>query len=252
MPYSAETKIVQVDPHQPNPETIAQAAQILRAGGLVAFPTETVYGLGANALSAEAVSRIFAAKERPASDPLIAHIADMDQVDQIAINIPLLTDQLAAIFWPGPLTLVLTRHPDVVPANVSAGRDTVAVRMPAHPVAKKLIIAADMPIAAPSANLFSRPSPTTAQHVLADLRGRVDLILDGGATPVGVESTVLDLTQNPPVVLRPGGVSVEALREFIPDVRHTPHYLKESDAVTAPTNRRLPASGAANRHPDRR
>ncbi len=203
MPYFANTRLLAVDPALPDAAIMRQAADVLRAGGLVAFPTETVYGLGANATDAEAVSRIFSAKQRPASDPLIVHIASPEQLDQVTRFIPDLARTLAARFWPGALTLVLQRGA-AVPSNVSAGRTTVAVRMPNHPIARALIQTADLPVAAPSANTFSRPSATSAQHVLDDLNGRVDIILDGGTTPIGVESTVLDLTVDPPVILRPG------------------------------------------------
>ena len=180
----------------------------------MAFPTETVYGLGANALDAAAVERIFAAKQRPVTDPLIVHLASVDQLTQVAVDIPPSVYRFAERFWPGPLTLILRRGPKV-PPNVSAGRDTVAVRVPAHPVAQALLVACGLPIAAPSANLFSRPSPTTAQHVLDDLDGRVDIVLDGGPTTIGVESTVVDLTQKPPVLLRPGGAPVESLLDIL-------------------------------------
>ncbi len=233
MSYRAETRVLPVDALHPDAEAIEEAAGVLRRGGLVAFPTETVYGLGANARDADAVDRIFAAKGRPASDPLIVHIASIDMLDQVTQTVPPLARELVSRFFPGPLTLVLRRHPSI-PPNVSAGRDTVAVRMPSHPVALALLRASGLPIAAPSANLFSRPSPTTAQHVLDDLRGRVDIVLDSGATTVGVESTVLDLTQEPPVVLRPGGVPVEALREWASDVVYTPRYLGSDEAASAP------------------
>jgi len=213
-----DTQILQIDAQQPDSRLIRQAAAVLRSGGLVAFPTETVYGLGANALDAAAVRRIFAAKERPANNPLIAHIASDAQLEQVALAVPDLARQLMAQFWPGPLTLVLKRAPQI-PPEVSLGRDTVALRMPAHSVAQALIAAAGVPVVAPSANRFSRPSATTAQHVLADLAGRVDLILDAGPTAIGVESTVLDLTQTPPRVLRPGGVTLDALRALIPDLQ---------------------------------
>jgi L-threonylcarbamoyladenylate synthase len=196
---------------------IAEAARIIRRGGLVAFPTETVYGLGANALDGEAAGRIFTAKGRPADDPLIVHVASSAQVGRVAETDTRWLRPLMERFWPGPLTLVLRRRP-VVPDVVTAGGDTVAVRVPAHPVAQALIRAARLPIAAPSANLFAHPSPTTAQHVLDDLGDRIDLILDGGPTEVGVESTVLDLTADPPTVLRPGGVTIERLRDLLPDV----------------------------------
>ena len=188
----------------------------MRAGGLVAFPTETVYGLGANALDEAAARRIFAAKERPADDPLIVHLASANTIGLVAASTPPLFDRLAAHFWPGPLTLVLPRGL-AVPLSVTAGGETVAVRVPAHPVARALIESSAVPIAAPSANRFGRTSPTTAAHVLEDLDGRVDLVLDGGPTEVGVESTVLDLTSDPPRVLRPGGVTVEQLRELLGD-----------------------------------
>lgn len=202
------------------PENIAEAAHLIRRGGLVAFPTETVYGLGANALDDAAVRRIFEAKERPADDPLIVHITHSAGLEQLARpSGP--WHALAARFWPGPLTLVFARTA-AVPACVTAGGDTVAVRVPAHPVARALIGAAARPIAAPSANLFSRPSPTTAEHVRHDLGDRVDLILDGGPTELGIESTVLDLTTAPPAVLRPGGVTIEQLLAVIPVIRQRP------------------------------
>ncbi len=199
-------------------EHIARAATVIRAGGLVAFPTETVYGLGADALNEDAVRRIFLAKERPADDPLIVHIVHAQQLTQLARQIPQRAWDLAEKFWPGPLTLVLPKT-DRVPAVTTGGLDTVAVRMPSHPVAKRLIELSGVPIAAPSANRFGRPSPTTAQHVWEDLAGRIELILDGGPTPIGVESTVLDLTQDPPMVLRPGGITLEELRAVLGDVR---------------------------------
>jgi L-threonylcarbamoyladenylate synthase len=188
---------------------IAAAAAILRAGGLVAFPTETVYGLGAHALDLAAVRRIFEAKQRPADDPLIVHVASLDQVPEIAEVNPF-AEQLAARFWPGPLTLVLPKR-DGVPPEVTAGLASVAVRVPAHPVAQALLHACGLPIAAPSANLFGRPSPTRAEHVIADLDGRIDAVLDGGPTDVGVESTIVDLTTEPPRLLRAGGLSLEAI-----------------------------------------
>jgi L-threonylcarbamoyladenylate synthase len=184
----------------------------------VAFPTETVYGLGAHALDPAAVQRIFEAKGRPASDPLIVHVATFDQLHGLVAWVPARAEALAERFWPGPLTLVLPRS-DEVPDLVTAGLETVAIRVPSHPVARALLESARMPVAAPSANLFSRPSPTRASHVLADLGGRIDMVLDGGPTEVGVESTVLDLSHDPPTILRPGAVSLEALREILPDVR---------------------------------
>lgn len=233
------TRVLQVDPLHPAAAAIAAAAEVIAAGRLVAFPTETVYGLGANALDPAAVDRIFAAKQRPHTDPLIVHIADLAELPEVAADttadLPDIVAHLAAAFWPGPLTLVLPRGPRVAP-NVAAGRATVAVRIPSHPVALALLRACGLPIAAPSANLFSRPSPTTAQHVLEDLAGRVDLILDGGPTTIGLESTVVDLTVDPPRLLRAGGVPVEALRAIIPALRvpAAPAVQRVEEAAAAP------------------
>ena len=213
-----DTEVVTVDAIHPEIAKIERAAALIRAGEVVVFPTETVYGLGADALQPGAVERIFAAKGRPFSDPLIVHIADEGTLDELASEIPAQVHQLARAFWPGPLTLILPRRP-LVPALVTAGLQTVAVRMPRHPVALALIRAAGTPIAAPSANRFMHVSPTTAQHALADLQGRVPLILDSGPCEVGVESTVLDLCAMVPTILRPGGVSLEELRAVLPDVR---------------------------------
>jgi L-threonylcarbamoyladenylate synthase len=227
-----QTIVIPVDPERPAPDAIARAAAVLLRGGLVAFPTETVYGLGANALDAAAVAKIFAAKGRPASDPLIVHIAAPARLDDVADLVPALARELAAAFWPGPLTLVLRRRP-VVPLDVTAGQETVGVRMPAHRVALALVAAAGVPIAAPSANLFTLPSPTTATPVLEDLGGRIEMILDGGPTPIGIESTVVDLTQEPPALLRPGGTPPEALRAFIPTLRYQPTYVTSEHAEAA-------------------
>ncbi len=205
---------IQVDPQAPEGVVIGEGARVLAAGGLVAFPTETVYGLGADALNARAVARIFDVKGRPADNPIIVHIADLAALPALVLNIPAAARVLIARCWPGPLTLVLEATP-AVPHVTRGGLPTVAVRMPAHPVALALIRAADRPVAAPSANRSGRPSPTAAQHVLDDLGDAVDLVLDGGPTPVGVESTVLDLTGPVPVLLRPGGVSLETLRELV-------------------------------------
>lgn len=212
------TNLVAVDPHAPAHAVIERAAAILRAGGLVAFPTETVYGLGAHALDPKAVCKIFAAKERPDWDPLIVHVRDLAMARTLAKSLPALFGTLANRFWPGPLTLVVERAA-CVPDEVTAHRATVALRMPRHPVAAALLATANLPIAAPSANRFGRPSPTHAEHVVADLGDRVDLILDAGPTTVGVESTVLDLTQSPPAILRPGGVTREELEAVLGPVR---------------------------------
>ena len=219
----------------------AQAAELLRAGRLVAFPTETVYGLGADATNPEAVEAIFAAKGRPHSDPLIVHIPGASELATVASAIPPLALQLAEQFWPGPLTLILPRGLAISPA-VSAGGDTVGVRVPRHPVALELLRATGVPVAAPSANRFMHTSPTTAAHVLADLDGRIDCLLDAGPCEVGVESTVLDLTSQPPRVLRPGGVTLEALRELVPDVQGPP------SSAANPSDAPALAPGQMERH----
>jgi L-threonylcarbamoyladenylate synthase len=195
------------------PADVARAAELLRSGRLVAFATETVYGLGANALSAEAVAGIFAAKQRPAWDPLIVHIAFTDQLSTIT-EIPVaLTSRISLLtsaFWPGPLTLLLPRSA-AIPNSVTAGRGLVGVRVPAQPAAHALLLASGLPIAAPSANLFGHTSPTTAEHVLADLVGRIDAVLDAGPTSIGLESTVLDPTHTPMILYRPGAITAEQL-----------------------------------------
>ena len=223
-------------------DAIAQAASLLRAGEVVAFPTETVYGLGADATSETAVRRIFAAKERPLSDPLIVHLAEAGQLDAVARDIPPVAWRLAERFWPGPLTLVLPRNPRI-PALVAAGGETVGVRVPSHPVAQALLRAADLPVAAPSANRFMHTSPTTAAHVLADLDGRIACVLDGGPTLVGVESTVVDLTISPPRLLRPGGTTLEALRALLPDI-----VAPEARGAPASANTVARAPGQMERH----
>jgi L-threonylcarbamoyladenylate synthase len=215
--YDRQTEVLPVDTFAPDPSAIARAAQLLRNGELVVFPTETVYGLGADALQPDAVEHIFVAKERPFSDPLIVHIASLETLDTLA-DFPQQAFQLAQAFWPGPLTLILPAKARV-PKMVTAGLSTVALRMPRHPVALALIEAVGSPIAAPSANRFMHVSPTTAQHALADLCGRVQLILDAGPCEVGVESTVLDLCAEVPTILRPGGISLEALRKIVPQVQ---------------------------------
>jgi L-threonylcarbamoyladenylate synthase len=191
---------------QPTREALERAAEIIRSGGLVAFPTETVYGLGASALDANAVARIYAVKGRPFASPLIVHVSDEVGARSQVAEWPRQAQQLAKRFWPGPLTLVLKKA-ESVPDLVTAGLDSVGIRVPANPIALALIRAADLPIAAPSANLFTQLSPTTAQHVEAALGNRVDMILDGGPTTVGIESTVVSLRRTPPSILRPGMIS---------------------------------------------
>jgi L-threonylcarbamoyladenylate synthase len=203
-----------VDPPEESP-ALREAAALLRAGELVAFPTETVYGLGANALDAAAVGRIFAAKGRPAYNPVIAHVADAVAATALVTTWPDSAQQLADRFWPGPLTLVLPARPDVVPGIVRAGLPNVGIRVPAHPVALALLRATALPIAAPSANRFTEVSPTTAEHVARGLGGRVPLILDGGPSTVGIESTVLDLSGEVPTVLRPGTITATELSKVL-------------------------------------
>jgi L-threonylcarbamoyladenylate synthase len=216
------TEILRVDPSHPEPGPLARAAEVLRRGGLVAFPTETVYGLGANALDADAVSRIFAAKGRPANNPVIVHVENAAQAQGIAASWPEAAARLAQRFWPGPLTLVLPKSPRV-PDVVTAGGPTVAVRVPAHPVALALLRTSGLPVAAPSANRSTQLSPTTAEHVLHGLEGRIDLLLDGGPTTGGLESTVLDLTATPPRLLRPGLVAPAEIEALLgPVVRPSP------------------------------
>ncbi len=230
--YITKTRYYQVDMLAPDSAIIEVAAETIRRGGLVAFPTETVYGLGANACDGAAVDKIFRAKGRPANDPLIVHIAALDQLPQVAIDIPDIAFALYERFCPGPLTLVLSKQAQI-PQALTAGLDSVAVRIPSHAVALALIRASALPIAAPSANKFSRPSPTCAQHVLDDLDGHVDLVLDGGSCSIGVESTIVSLLDNRPKLLRAGGVSLEALREVVPDITYRPRYLHD-DATAAP------------------
>lgn len=227
------TIVWRVEPALPDPDAIEQAAEILRNGGLVAFPTETVYGLGANALDASAVQGIFTAKERPAYDPLIVHLAAADWLPDVAADVSSLVSTLASQFWPGPLTLVLPRH-HRIPLNVTAGGATVAVRVPAHHIAQALIRAAGVPVAAPSANRFGRVSPTQASHVLDDLDGRIDMLLDGGATHVGVESTVLSMVTPVPTILRPGGTSREMLEAVLGPVMVLERAVSPEDVIPSP------------------
>ena len=217
---------------------IDTAANILKNGGVVGIPTETVYGLAADALNGEAVAKIFKAKGRPMDNPLIVHIADFSDITRFDLvsEIPESAKALAEAFWPGPLTMIMKRT-DVVPKEVSAGLDTVAVRFPAHPVAQAVIKAADTPLAAPSANLSGSPSPTTARHVLNDMDGRIDAVLDGGSSEVGVESTVINLAAEVPRVLRPGGITVEMLREVLGEVEVDDavlHRLKDGVQAASP------------------
>lgn len=234
-----QTRIIHVDPAQPDPALIAEAAAVLRRGGLVAFPTETVYGLGGNALDATACARIFAAKGRPANNPIIVHAADVNTARQVLVAWPDIAARLAERFWPGPLTLVLPKNA-AVPDEVTAGGPTVAVRVPAHPVAQALLRAAGIPVAAPSANPSGQVSPTRAEHVLRWLDGRIDLLLDGGPATGGLESTVLDLSRAPPRLLRPGLVSPSEIEAVIGPIGRS--------AGTVATESTLPSPGLLPRH----
>ena len=213
-----KTKILKINSQKIDLAKVKIAAEEIKKGKLVAFPTETVYGLGADALNKKAVAKIFQSKERPFNDPLIVHIADIKELHRLSRQVPPIALKLAKAFWPGPLTLVLKKS-ELVPGIVTADLDTVAVRMPANNIALNLIREAKTPIAAPSANLFGRTSPTTAQHVADDLCGKIEMIIDGGKTKVGVESTVLDVTVEPVRVLRAGGISLERLKEVVGQVK---------------------------------
>ncbi len=244
---SVKTARLIVDPTKPQtPESdvaLDRAADLLRRGGLVALPTETVYGLGANALDKTAVAHIFEAKRRPAWDPIIVHIASMKMLDNLVAEIPKAARPLMKAFWPGPLTLLLPRSGSV-PDSVTAGRPLVGVRMPAHPVAHEVISRAGVPIAAPSANLFAHISPTTAAHVLQDLDGRIDAVLDAGPSVFGLESTVLDPTTSPMTIYRPGAVTAEQIRAVAGPARF---FREDEEFVDAPIEA-LPAPGVGLRH----
>jgi len=213
-----KTKILEINPKRIDLAKIKIAAEEIKKGNLVAFPTETVYGLGADVLNEKAVAKIFKAKGRPFNDPLIVHIADVKELNRLSKHVPPVALKLAKVFWPGPLTLVLKKS-ELVSDIITADLDTVAIRMPADNIALSLIREAQTPIVAPSANIFGRTSPTNAQHVEDDLGGKIEMIIDGGKTKVGVESTVLDITAKPVQVLRAGGVSVEQLKEVIGQVK---------------------------------
>ncbi len=212
-----KTRYLKVNSKKPEKSKIQFAAEILKGGGLVAFPTETVYGLGADALSPEALKKIFRAKGRPSDNPLIVHIAAKKDIFKYASYVPLTAKKLIRKFWPGPLTIVL-RKKKIIPKEISAGLRTVALRQPKNKTARALIRAAGFPLAAPSANVSGRPSPTEAGHVLRDLRNKIDCVLDGGPTQVGLESTVIDLSGKNPVLLRPGKITLEQLLKIVPNV----------------------------------
>jgi L-threonylcarbamoyladenylate synthase len=225
------TLILQTNPIKPEPEKIQKAAKIIQNGGIVAFPTETVYGLGANALNSNTILTLFKTKNRPMNNPPILHIADTCQIHTLTKEIPKNAEILMKKFWPGPLTLIFKRA-NTIPKETVANLDTVAIRIPKHNIALSLIKQSGIPIAAPSANLSGKPSPTTAQHVYNDLNGKIDAILDGGPTKIGVESTVLDLSVNPPLLLRPGATTFEDIQTVLPNVMlHPTIYSKKNDEI---------------------
>ena len=211
-------------------DAIARGGEILKKGGLVAFPTETVYGLGGNALDPKASMKIYAAKGRPSDNPLIVHIADIHDLDRIVTEVPEKARILAEKYWPGPLTMILPKA-DIVPKETTGGLDSVAVRFPSDRIAQELILAAGGYVAAPSANTSGRPSPTTAGHVVEDLGNAIDMIIDGGQVNIGLESTIVDFTEEVPVVLRPGYISLEMLRETLGDVRMDKGLIKPDSKV---------------------
>ena len=212
-----ETKIIKISEDDVSEDKFREAGQIIRDGGLVAFATETVYGLGADALNKEASAKIYAAKGRPSDNPLIVHIADVKALDELAKDVDEKTRMLAEAFWPGPLTMIVNKS-DIVPYSITGGLDTVAIRMPNHKVALGLIKASGRYIAAPSANTSGRPSTTKAEHVIEDLNGKIDMIIDSGAVKIGLESTIVDMTSKVPTILRPGYITREALQDIIGEV----------------------------------
>lgn len=223
-----ETRIVRIDVNNIDENLIEEAAAMIKEGKLVAFPTETVYGLGANGLDEDAVLKIFKAKGRPQDNPLILHIQSLDQLFPLVSHVPEIAYECIERFWPGPLTMIFKRS-SIIPDVITGGLDTVAIRMPENKIALELIKKSKFPIAAPSANLSGKPSPTSASHVIKDLSGRVEMIIDGGNTGVGLESTVLDLSGDLPMILRPGGVTIEDLKEIIPNVTQDLGTIKESE-----------------------
>jgi len=229
-----ETKVIKIDRKNPDTELLKEAGRLLAQGGLVAFPTETVYGLGGDGLQETAAARIYAAKGRPSDNPLILHIADIKDMEKLAVDIPPLAYRLAEQFWPGPLTMILKKA-DVVPYTSTGGLDTVAVRMPSDEIAREIIRASGTYIAAPSANLSGRPSPTKAEHVIEDLSGRVEMIVDGGDSDIGLESSIIDLSGDVPMILRPGFITKEDFEQIVREVKFDTAVLatKPEESVVA-------------------
>lgn len=225
-----ETKIIKIKENDVDKHLIEEAVETINSGGLVAFPTETVYGLGANGLDERAVEKIFIAKGRPQDNPLILHVWSREQVEELVEDISHIAKLCMEKFWPGPLTLLLKKSAKV-PEIITAGLDTVAIRMPENKIALELIRLSNTPIAAPSANISGRPSPTSAEHVIQDMMGKVDIIIDGGNTGIGLESTVLDLSGETPMILRPGGVTEEDLRKIISNITIDSSIIKEDENI---------------------
>lgn len=222
-----ETKVFVARDNYIKDEELKEASAVIRSGGLVAFPTETVYGLGGDATNPEASRKIYAAKGRPSDNPLIVHIADFSQLRNIVAEVPQEAEKLAEAFWPGPLTMILRKN-EVIPYETTGGLDTVAIRMPSHPVARAFLQDSGCMIAAPSANTSGRPSPTTAQHVWGDLHGKIEILLDGGPVGIGIESTIVDLSEERPMILRPGFITQEMLSAVLGDVGMDPGLASEN------------------------
>lgn len=237
------TKVIKVNPEMFNDEEIKEACEILKRNGLVAFPTETVYGLGGDAMHKEASAKIYAAKGRPSDNPLIIHIADENSLKDIAREVSDTAVKLMEAFWPGPMTLIFKKK-DNVPVSTTGGLDTVAVRMPSHPVARELIRQSGVYIAAPSANTSGRPSPTKAEHVIEDLSGKIDMIIDGGVVGIGLESTIVDVSENIPVILRPGYITKKMLEDIVGEVKVDPAIVGDAPKK----NIRAKAPGMKYRH----
>ena len=236
-----KTDIIKINPQAIDFDAIARAGEILKKGGLVAFPTETVYGLGGDATNPEASHKIYSAKGRPSDNPLIVHITNMKALEEMVEEVPQTAYALAERFWPGPLTMIFRKN-DRIPYETTGGMDTVAVRMPSDPIAQALIDASTGYIAAPSANTSGRPSPTQAEHVAQDLSGKIDMIIDGGPVNIGLESTIVDLTEDVPMILRPGYITLEMLREVLGEVRIDPGL------IAADSERKPKAPGMKYRH----
>lgn len=227
------TRVVRVDKDNPDKTVLQEVGEVIKKGGLAAFPTETVYGLGGNALDEDAARKIYAAKGRPSDNPLIAHVSCVEEVEPLVKEIPEAGRKLMEAFWPGPLTMIFPKS-EKVPYGTTGGLDTVAIRMPDDPVANRLIALAGVPVAAPSANTSGRPSPTTADHVWQDMNGRIDMIIDGGPVGIGVESTIVDVSSAVPAVLRPGAITMEMLEEVLGEVSVDPAILGPLSADVRP------------------